>query len=70
MFCALLISIIDLAFPQILNYLNAHVFNGDSQTILNSLFMLAVGLIVMYAVRSVCKYYISAQGHIMGVHME
>lgn len=70
MFCALLISIIDLAFPQILNYLNAHVFNGDSQTILNSLVMLAVGLIVMYAVRSVCKYYISAQGHIMGVHME
>lgn len=70
MFCALLISIIDLAFPQILNYLNAHVFNADSQTILNSLFMLAVGLVVMYAVRSVCKYYISAQGHIMGVHME
>ena len=70
MVCALVISAVDLAFPQILNYLNDTLFVSDRQQILNSLFFLAVGLIVMYAVRAVCKYYVSAQGHIMGSHME
>ena len=70
MVCALVISALDLAFPQILNYLNDTLFVSDRQQILNSLFFLAVGLIVMYAVRAVCKYYVSAQGHIMGSHME
>ena len=70
MFCALLISLIDLAFPQILNYLNSNLFYKSSDTILRSLIVLAVGLIAMYLVRAACKYYVSAQGHIMGVHME
>lgn len=70
MLCALVISAVDLAFPQILNYLNDTLFVSDRQQILNSLFFLAAGLIVMYAVRAVCKYYVSAQGHIMGSHME
>lgn len=70
MICALCISLIDLAFPQILNYLNANVFGKDANTIMRSLGMLLIGLLVMYAVRAVCKYYISAQGHIMGVYME
>ena len=70
MICALVISAVDLAFPQILNYLNATLFVADRQQILNSLFLLAVGLCAMYAVRALCKYYVSAQGHIMGSHME
>ena len=70
MFCALLISMIDLAFPQILNYLNRNLFRQESDQIMRSLFVLAAGLLFMYLIRALCKYYISAQGHIMGVYME
>ena len=31
---------------------------------------IAVGLFLMYAVQSLCKYYVSYQGHMMGAHME
>ena len=70
MFCAMIISIIDLAFPQILNYLNATLYLDSKEAIYQSLAFLAFGLIVMYLIRALCKYYVSAQGHIMGSHME
>lgn len=70
MICAMIISLIDLAFPQILNYLNDTLYIADHQTIIQSLFWLAVSLLIMYAIRALCKYYVSAQGHIMGAQME
>lgn len=70
MVCALLISLIDLAFPQILNYLNKTLYLDTKQAILQSLWILAVGLLIMYAVRSYCRYYVSGKGHIMGARME
>lgn len=70
MICAFGISIIDLAFPQILNYLNATLYLEDPQTIRRAILLLAAGLLVMYLVRAACKYYVSAQGHIMGARME
>ncbi len=70
MLCAMVISIIDLAFPQILNYLNATLYLDTKEAIYNSLLFLAIGLIAMYLIRALCKYYVSAQGHIMGSHME
>lgn len=70
MICAFGISIIDLAFPQILNYLNATLYLEDPQTIRRAILALAAGLLVMYLVRAACKYYVSAQGHIMGARME
>ena len=70
MICAFGISIIDLAFPQILNYLNATLYLEDPQTIRRAILVLAAGLLVMYLVRAACKYYVSAQGHIMGARME
>lgn len=70
MICAFGISIIDLAFPQILNYLNATLYLEDPQTIHRAILVLAAGLLVMYLVRAACKYYVSAQGHIMGARME
>lgn len=70
MICAFGISIIDLAFPQILNYLNATMYLEDPQTIRRAILVLAAGLLVMYLVRAACKYYVSAQGHIMGARME
>lgn len=70
MLCALIISIIDLAFPQILNYLNATFYIQPKEMIMHSLGVLAIGLIIMYVIRAFCRYYVSAQGHIMGARME
>ena len=70
MICAMIISLIDLAFPQILNYLNDTLYIADHQTIIQSLFWLAIFLLIIYAIRALCKYYVSAQGHIMGAQME
>lgn len=70
MLCALGISVIDLAFPQILNYLNATLFQEDARQIQSAILTLTAALLVMYLVRALCKYYVSAQGHIMGAQME
>ena len=68
--CALAIAGIDLAFPSILRSLTGGLFTQGSRAILASLWMVAVGLIAMYAVRCACRYFVSAQGHIMGARME
>lgn len=70
MLCALMISVIDLAFPQILNYLNRTLYLDTKEAIMNSLVMLGVGLLIMYLLRAFCRYYVSGQGHIMGARME
>lgn len=70
MFCALIVSIIDLAFPQILNWLTKDLFAHGTQVILQTLPWLAVGLLVMYFIRFLGRYYITYQGHVMGARME
>ena len=62
MLCALIISIVDLAFPQILNYLNNTFYVQPKEMIMDSLFILAIGLLIMYIVRALCRYYVTAQG--------
>ena len=68
--CAAAISIIDLAYPQILRTMTNTLFTRDSQAILSALPLIAAGLFVMYIVQSLCKYYVSYQGHMMGANME
>ena len=70
MFCALLLSAIDLAFPQILDYLTENIFNRSPQEIISVLKYIAVALLVMYAVKFGCQYFITGWGHIMGARME
>ncbi len=70
MFCALIVSAIDLAFPQILNFLTKGVFTGSSSEIIHVLWIIGLGLLVMYLVRYFCQYYITSWGHIMGARME
>lgn len=70
MMCALIISVIDLAFPQILNYLNTTLYLDTKEAILSSLAVLFVGLLIMYIIRAVCRFYVTGQGHIMGAKME
>lgn len=70
MFCALIISIIDLAFPQILNTLTKGVFTESPEKIINSLIYIFIGLMIMYIIRYGCIYYVTSWGHIMGARME
>lgn len=70
LFCASMISIIDLSFPLILNYCTDVMFIQKSATILKGLGIFAIGLLVLYFIRSLCRYYVSCQGHIMGARME
>ena len=68
--CAAFISLVDLAFPQILRTATNTLFTRDSSVILRALPLIALGLLAMYLIQSLCKYYVSYQGHMMGAHME
>ena len=68
--CAAFISIVDLAYPQILRILTNTLFTKDGNLILRTLPFIAAGLLFMYLVQSLCKYYVSYQGHMMGACME
>lgn len=68
--CATVISAIDLAYPQILRTLTNTLFTKSSSTILSALTPIAIGLFLMYVLQSLCKYYVSCQGHMMGARME
>lgn len=70
LFCAAVISLVDLAYPQILRTLTNTLFTGESSAILRALPPIAIGLLVMYLIQSLCKYYVSYQGHMMGANME
>lgn len=68
--CATVISAVDLAFPQILRTLTRTLFTRDTATIVNALIPIALALLTMYIIQSLCKYYVSYQGHMMGANME
>ena len=68
--CAACISLIDLAYPQILRTATNTLFTRDSAIILKALPLIAAGLFIMYVIQSLCKYYVTYQGHMMGAHME
>ncbi|SFL77123.1 ABC transporter ATP-binding protein [Pelosinus propionicus] len=70
MVCALTMSVIDLAFPQILNLLTKGLFTRSSAEILHSIGYIGGGLIIMYLIRYGCQYYITSWGHVMGARME
>ena len=68
--CAAVISLADLAFPQILRTLTKTLFTESSDVILRALIPITLVLFVMYVIQVGCKYYVSYQGHMMGAHME
>ena len=68
--CAAIISLVDLAYPQILRSATKTLFTQDKAIILQALPWIAIGLFMMYVIHSFCKYYVSCQGHIMGAKME
>lgn len=70
MFCALVLSAIDLVFPMIVRYLLNDVYNNNKEQIIKYVASIGIALLLMYIVRYFCQYYITSWGHIMGARME
>ena len=70
LFCAAVISVVDLAYPQLLRSLTKTLFTGNKSAILGALPWLFLILLIMYTIQSLCKDYVTCQGHIMGAKME
>ena len=68
--CAALISLVDLAYPQILRWATNGLFTGAPETILSGLVPIGLALLAAYVIQALCKYYVSYQGHMMGANME
>ena len=68
--CAAIISVVDLIYPQILRSATNSLFTQGRDVIMKSLLPLGIGMLVMYIVQCLCKYYVSYQGHMMGANME
>ena len=67
---AVTVAAVDLAFPQILRSLAGGLFTEGPDAILGVLAYIAVGLVAMYALRFVCRYFVIYWGHVMGARME
>ena len=70
MMCALVVCAVDLAFPQVLNWMLKHVFTREVGTIMRTTVIVGVSLLLLYLVRYACQYFITCYGHIMGAKME
>lgn len=69
--CAAVVSLVDVAFPQILNLLTKYVFTGQSaERILFAVGWVTLGMLAMYLLRLVCEYFICTWGHIVGAKIE
>ena len=67
---AVVMTAVDLAFPIVLRSLTGGLFTEGAGAIMGALGTLALGLVVMYAVRYVCRYFVGYWGHVMGARME
>ena len=65
-----MLAAIDLAFPIILRNLTGGLFTQGQAAIMQALGLIAVGLVLMYAIRCACRYFVSYWGHVMGARME
>ena len=70
MFCAIIVSIVDLAFPQIFNYLLKNLFTLSNEIILSSMGYVGIVLLALYFIKLFCQKFITSWGHIMGARME
>lgn len=68
--CALGLAAIDLVFPQILRQLTGDLFTRGPEVIRASMPYIALGLVAMYALRYLFRWFVTSWGHIMGVRME
>jgi len=71
MFCAFILSAIDLIFPAIVRFLLNDVYTlKDSNKIVTYVIYIGLALFLTYLIRYLCQYFITSWGHIMGAKME
>ena len=70
LFCATVLAVVDLAFPQFLNFFTKDFFLEPPEVIVGSLGWIALLFALLYTVRTACQYFITSWGHIMGARME
>ncbi len=68
--CAAFVSLVDLAYPQILRTLTRTLFLEERSVILQKLPLIGLALFLAYVLQALCNYYVACQGHIMGARME
>lgn len=70
LFCAMIISVVDLSFPLILNTLNRGLFLNGAENIVKLIGYIGIILLAMYVIRYFAQYFVTSWGHIMGARME
>ena len=70
MFCALVLSGIDLVFPTLVNFLMEEVYEKRPPNMMEIIAISGMGLLVLYVIRYFCQLYVTSKGHIMGARME
>ncbi len=68
--CAAFVSLVDIMYPQFLRSLMNSLFLQDAAAILKGIIPVALGLLLAYIVQTLCTYYVTCYGHIMGAKME
>ncbi len=68
--CATILALVDLAFPQLLNFFTRDFFLRPAEQVLAALGFIFIGLVCMYTIRTACQYFITCWGHIMGARIE
>ncbi|CQR71022.1 Putative multidrug export ATP-binding/permease protein [Sporomusa ovata DSM 2662] len=70
MACAIVVSVIDLVFPQVLNYLTKNLLITQTMEFISIVGYVGAGMMLLYGLRYACQYYITTWGHVMGARME
>ncbi|SDE30768.1 ABC transporter ATP-binding protein [Sporomusa acidovorans] len=70
MICAIIVSAIDLVFPQVLNYLTKNLLIQQTVEFIAIIGYIGAGMLILYGIRYACQYYITTWGHVMGARME
>ena len=70
MFCALVLSGIDLVFPVLVKYLMDDVYGVKPPNMVQLILFTGGALLILYILRYFCQHYITSWGHIMGARME
>lgn len=70
MACAVLVSAVDLVFPQVLNYLTKSFLLSRTEEFIALGGYIGAAMLALYGLRYACQYYITTWGHIMGARME
>ena len=68
--CASINSLVDILYPQILRTLGSTLFTRESSVILSKLPLITLGLLLAYLIQTLCTWYVTYRGHIMGARME